>query len=52
MRYHAAGIGRTGSTAACVLMALGMSTEEALKRVRDAGSNPENALQSGVVEWF
>ena len=52
MLHCAAGIGRTGSTAACVLKALGLKTEEALQRVRDAGSNPENAKQSGLVDWF
>lgn len=52
MLHCAAGIGRTGSTAACVLKALGLGTEEALQRVRDAGSNPQNAQQSGLVEWF
>jgi protein-tyrosine phosphatase len=50
--HCAAGIGRTGSTAACVLKALGLDTAEALQRVRDAGSNPQNAQQSGVVDWF
>jgi protein-tyrosine phosphatase len=52
MLHCAAGIGRTGSTAACVLKALGLKTEEALQRVREAGSNPENAKQSGLVDWF
>lgn len=52
MMHCAAGIGRTGSTAACVLKALGLGTEEALQRVRDAGSNPQNAQQSGLVDWF
>lgn len=52
MLHCAAGIGRTGSTAACVLKALGVDTEEALQRVRDAGSNPQNAQQSGLVDWF
>lgn len=52
MLHCAAGLGRTGSTAACVLKSLGLSTEEALQRVRDAGSNPQNAQQSGLVEWF
>jgi protein-tyrosine phosphatase len=50
--HCAAGMGRTGSTAACVLKALGLDTEEALQRVRDAGSNPQNAQQSGLVDWF
>lgn len=50
--HCAAGIGRTGSTAACVLKALGLGTEDALQRVLDAGSNPQNAQQSGLVDWF
>jgi len=50
--HCAAGIGRTGSAAACVLKALGATTEEALERVRAAGSNPQNATQSGLVDWF
>ena len=52
MLHCAAGIGRTGTTAACVLKALGLGTDEALQRIRDAGSNPENAKQSGLVDWF
>lgn len=52
MLHCAAGLGRTGSTAACVLKSLGLPTDEALQRVRDAGSNPQNAQQSGLVEWF
>ena len=52
LMHCAAGMGRTGSAAACVLKALGLSTEEALQRVRDAGSNPQNAAQSGFVDWF
>ena len=52
MLHCAAGIGRTGSTAACVLKALGLSSAEALKRVREAGSNPENAVQAGFVDWI
>jgi hypothetical protein len=27
-------------------------TDAALQRVRAAGSNPENAVQSGLVDWF
>lgn len=52
MLHCAAGIGRTGTAAACLLKHLGLSTEEAMQRVRDAGSNPETALQSGLVEQF
>ncbi|WP_298924080.1 tyrosine-protein phosphatase [uncultured Ramlibacter sp.] len=50
--HCAAGIGRTGTAAACVLKALGLPADEALQWVRDAGSNPQNALQSGLVDWF
>lgn len=52
MLHCAAGLGRTGTGAACVLKALGMETEDAMQRVRQAGSNPQNARQSGVVTWF
>lgn len=50
--HCAAGIGRTGTAAACVLKALGVPSADALKRVREAGSNPQNAEQSGLVDWF
>lgn len=50
--HCAAGLGRTGTAAACVLKALGLEDREALQRVRDAGSNPQNAEQSGLVHWF
>lgn len=50
--HCAAGMGRTGTAAACVLKALGIESGEALQRVRDAGSNPQNAEQSGLVHWF
>ena len=52
LMHCAAGMGRTGTAAACVLKALGLSAPDALQRIRDAGSNPQNALQSGMVEWF
>ncbi|MBI5279280.1 MAG: tyrosine-protein phosphatase [Burkholderiales bacterium] len=52
MLHCAAGMGRTGSAAACVLKSLGVATDDALKLVREAGSNPQNALQSGFVDWF
>jgi hypothetical protein len=50
--HCAAGLGRTGAAAACVLKALGLPTTDALQQVRDAGSNPQNAEQSGLVDWF
>lgn len=52
MLHCAAGIGRTGTAAACLLKHMGLPTDEAMQRVRDAGSNPENALQSGLVDRF
>jgi protein-tyrosine phosphatase len=52
MLHCAAGLGRTGTAAACVLKALGLPEEQALQHVRDAGSNPQNARQSGLVGWF
>jgi protein-tyrosine phosphatase len=50
--HCAAGMGRTGTAAACLLKALGLDASESLQRVRDAGSNPQNAEQSGLVDWF
>ncbi len=50
--HCAAGLGRTGTAAACVLKALGVPQEDALERVRQAGSNPQNAQQAGLVGWF
>jgi protein-tyrosine phosphatase len=52
LMHCAAGMGRTGSAAACVLKALGLPSNEALDRIRAAGSNPQNAAQSGFVDWF
>lgn len=50
--HCAAGMGRTGSTAACVLKGLGVPRDQALADVRAAGSNPESAMQSGLVDRF
>jgi protein-tyrosine phosphatase len=50
--HCAAGMGRTGTAAACVLKSLGLDAQESLQRVREAGSNPQNAEQSGLVDWF
>jgi protein-tyrosine phosphatase len=52
MLHCAAGLGRTGTVAACVLKALGLKQADALERVRQAGSNPQNAKQTGLVGWF
>jgi protein-tyrosine phosphatase len=50
--HCAAGLGRTGTAGACLLKRLGLDTSEAMQRIRDAGSNPQTALQSGLVEQF
>ena len=50
--HCAAGIGRTGTSAACLLKRLGAPTHVALMRVREAGSNPESALQRGLIDSF
>jgi protein-tyrosine phosphatase len=50
--HCAAGIGRTGTAAACLLKRLGVPTQQALRRVRAAGSDPQSALQSGLIEAF
>lgn len=50
--HCAAGIGRTGTAAACVLKALGMEAAQALLAVHRAGSNPQSAVQSGMIDRF
>ena len=50
--HCAAGIGRTGTVAACVLKHLGLPNAEALRQARAAGSNPQSALQSGWIDEF
>ena len=50
--HCAAGIGRTGTAAACLLKRLGVPGARAVQHVRDAGSNPESALQSGLIDSF
>jgi hypothetical protein len=50
--HCAAGIGRTGTAAACLLKRLGLPSAVALQCVREAGSSPESALQSGLIDSF
>lgn len=50
--HCAAGFGRTGTVAACVLKQAGLDRDGALALVRKAGSNPESALQSGWIDQF
>lgn len=46
-----AGIGRTGTLAICVLLALGESLKAASETVRAAGSHPETAEQRELTAW-
>jgi len=50
--HCAAGIGRTGTVAACLLKRLGLPAAQALQKVREAGSNPQSAVQSGLIDTF
>ena len=46
-----AGIGRTGTLAACVLLALGEPQAQAEQAISAAGSHPETAAQRALVAW-
>ena len=46
-----AGIGRTGTLAASVLISLGKNLNESLDAIRNAGSNPETEEQMDLVKW-
>jgi protein-tyrosine phosphatase len=46
-----AGIGRTGTLATTVLLALGESRVEARRAMSAAGSHPETAEQEALVAW-
>ncbi len=50
--HCAAGIGRTGMLAVCVLMALAMTEAEACDAVRNAGSFPESEVQRKLISWI
>lgn len=50
--HCAAGIGRTGLAALCLLRALGLERPEAERRIREAGSFPETAAQRAFVDRF
>ncbi len=47
-----AGIGRTGTFAICVLLALGWHEEQACSLVHAARSRPESEAQKALVKWF
>lgn len=46
-----AGVGRTGTLATCVLLALGVPQAEAQRAVSAAGSHPETPEQRALVSW-
>src|SRR5262245_20652261 len=46
-----AGVGRTGTLAVCVLLALGEPLARARETVASAGSHPETAAQQALVAW-
>lgn len=52
MIHCGAGIGRTGTFATGVVMALGPNREEALTVVRRAGGRPETAEQRELIRWM
>jgi protein-tyrosine phosphatase len=47
-----AGIGRTGTLAAAVLLALGSSLPEAISAVKRAGSSAETRDQRALLKWI
>jgi protein-tyrosine phosphatase len=54
LMHCAAGLGRTGTMAACVLLAFGSTLDEALRIVGDARpmAGPEVGAQRALVEAF
>lgn len=49
--HCAAGIGRTGTVASCVLVALGVAPDQATQRVYEAGSYAERPEQVELIQW-
>jgi protein-tyrosine phosphatase len=49
--HCAAGVGRTGVVASCVLVALGLTLDEATRRVEAAGSHAERPEQVELIQW-
>jgi len=47
-----AGIGRTGTVAACLLLELGVEAKEARRLVGDVGSQPEVPEQKELILWY
>ena len=51
LAHCAAGIGRTGTFAVCVMLALGLTTGAARAAVRSAGAAPQTSAQDDIVQW-
>jgi len=51
MIHCAFGVGRTGTTAICLLMTLGMTLSDATIAVIGAGSEPEDSRQWELLHW-
>lgn len=49
--HCAAGIGRTGTVASCVLVALGLTPDAAAQTVHSAGSYAERPEQVELIQW-
>jgi atypical dual specificity phosphatase len=50
--HCAAGIGRTGTVAVCLLKKLGLSLDEAIGQVNGAGAYPEGPQQMALADSF
>jgi protein-tyrosine phosphatase len=50
--HCAAGVGRTGLAAVCILIALGHEEAAARAAVEAAGSAPQGVDQGAVINWF
>lgn len=50
--HCAAGIGRTGCAAVCLLKALGLNTDQAIQIVKNAGSGPETNQQLRFINSY
>ena len=50
--HCAAGIGRTGIVATCLLLQLGVEREDAVRRVAVAGSGSEVPEQKELIVWY
>lgn len=49
--HCAGGIGRTGTFAICVLMAMGLTQGQSRRAVGKVGSSPESQSQDDVISW-